>query len=137
MRFITLLSLAAVVAAPAYAADPVAGERLWRNCQACHMIVDDAGEVLARGGRVGPNLYRVVGRPAASIEGFRYSADLTAAGEAGLVWDTESFQAYTANPTAFLREYLDKPSARGAMAFQLRSGAEDMYAYLKSVSGQE
>jgi cytochrome c len=136
MRFLTLLPLAAVIAAPAFAADPAAGERLWRQCQACHMIVDDAGNEIARGGRTGPNLYGVSGRAAGSVEGFRYSADLAAAGEAGLVWDLETFTAYTTNPTAFLRDYLDKPSARGAMAFQLRSGAEDLYAYLASVAAQ-
>jgi cytochrome c len=136
MRFLSLLPLAAILAAPAYAGDPAAGERLWRQCQACHMIVDDAGNEIARGGRTGPNLYGVIGRPAGAIDGFRYSGDMADAAAAGLVWDAENFAAYVANPTAFLRDFLSRPSARGAMAFQLRSGAEDMYAYLESVSAQ-
>lgn len=136
MRYLTLFPFAAILAAPAHAGDPEAGERIWRQCQACHMIVDTDGNEIARGGRTGPNLYGVIGRAAGSVEDFRYSADLAAAGEAGLVWDAENFEAYVANPTSFLRSYLDKPSARGAMAFQLRNGAEDMYAYLESVAAE-
>lgn len=134
MRILSILPLAAVLATPAVAGDPAAGERTWRQCQACHMIVDPAGETIQRGGRQGPNLYGVVGRPAGSIEDFRYSPSMTAAGEAGLVWDEETMTAYLADPTGFLREYLGDSSARGSMAFQLRSGAEDMVAYLASVA---
>lgn len=136
MRYLTLLPFLAVLAAPAHAADPAAGERIWRQCQACHMIVAPDGTEIARGGRTGPNLYGVTGRAAGTVEGFRYSPDLAAAAEAGLEWDLDNFTAYVANPTSFLREYLDKPSARGAMAFQLRNGAEDMYAYLESVAAE-
>lgn len=47
-------------------ADPAAGERLWRGCQACHQL-----EVGANG--IGPYLHGVVGREIASVEGYDYS----------------------------------------------------------------
>jgi cytochrome c len=134
MRLFAIATAAVLAAAPAFAADPAAGERLWRQCQACHMITAPDGTVIQRGQRTGPNLYGVVGRAAGSYPDFRYSPSMVAAGEAGLVWDLESFTAYTTNPTNFLREFLGDNSARGSMAFNLRSGAEDLYAYLESVA---
>jgi len=117
----------------AYAGDPVAGERQWRQCRACHMIASPDGETIQNGGRVGPNLYGVVNRAAGSVEGFRYSAELVAAGEAGLVWDEENFVAYVEDPTGFIRSHSGNASARSPMNFQMRSGAADMYAYLDSL----
>lgn len=136
MRFLTLLPFVALLAAPAHAGDPAAGERQWRQCQACHVIVDNAGNQIQGVGRQGPNLYGVIGRQAGSVDGFRYSEDLAAAGAAGLVWDEASFVAYVTNPTGFLRDFLNKPSARGAMAWQMRQNQADMFAYLESVVSQ-
>lgn len=111
--------------------DAVAGEAQYRQCRACHTIEDSAGEVIQRGSRVGPNLYGVVGAQAATAdEDFRYSDVLVAIGEEGLIWDEENFVAYVQNPTHFAREASGNTSARSPMAFQMRSGAEDMYAYL-------
>ena len=134
MRLIPLTLAAAMATAPAFAGDPAAGERMWRQCQACHMIVSFDGETIQRGQRTGPNLYGIAGSEAGAVEDFRYSPSLQAAGEAGLVWTEENFVAYVENPTGFLREFLDDNSARGSMAFQLRSGGADLYAYLESVA---
>ena len=134
MRLIPVTIAAALVTAPAFAGDPAAGERMWRQCHACHMIVSPDGETIQRGQRTGPNLYGVIGREAGAYPDFRYSPAMQAAGEEGLVWDLDSFVAYVENPTGFLREFLGDNSARGSMAFQLRSGAEDLYAYLESVT---
>ena len=134
MRLFTAITVAVTsMAAPALAGDPAQGERLWRQCQACHMITAPDGTMIQRGQRTGPNLYGVVGRVAGSYPDFRYSPAMVAAGEAGLVWDEESFIAYTENPTNFLREFLGDNSARGSMAFNLRQGAADLWAYLESV----
>jgi len=107
----------------AFAGDPVEGERQWRQCRACHMIVSP----------VGPNLYGIVGRQAGTVDGFRYGADLVAAGEAGLVWDEANFVEYVQDPTGFIRSHSGNPSARSPMNFQMRSGAQDMFAYLDSL----
>lgn len=121
------------MAATAQSGDPSAGETAFRGCQACHVVVNDAGETLAgRNARVGPNLYGVAGRAAGSVDGFRYSDAMASAGDNGLVWDEESFVAYVQDPTGYLQGYLDDSSARGKMAYKVRSADEaaDLYAYL-------
>ena len=131
----TLAILAAfAVASPALAeGDAAAGEKLFKKCKACHMIVN-GDEVILKGGKTGPNLYAVIGRAAASVEGFKYGKSLIAAAEAGLVWDEELVAKYVTDPKAFLREYLDDGGAKSSMSFRLKKGGEDIAAYLASVS---
>ncbi|ABG29861.1 cytochrome c551 [Roseobacter denitrificans] len=131
----------AVVLAMTFSAAPVfaegdieAGEKAFNKCKSCHQIVSDAGEEIVKGGRTGPNLYGVLGRQAGTAD-FRYGDDLVAAGEAGLVWDADNFVEYVTDPRAFLRAYLDDSKAKSKMAYKLRSGGEDIAAYLASVSG--
>lgn len=119
----------------AHAQDAAKGEREFLKCRACHSIVSPSGETIQRGGKVGPNLYGVIGRKAGSEEDYNgYSDSMKQAGEAGLVWDEEHFATYVQDPTAFLKAYLDDPKARGKMTFKLNSGVEDVYAYLVSVA---
>ncbi|GAB1379422.1 c-type cytochrome [Pararhodobacter sp.] len=140
MMKVLTLSAAALVslgASVAYAeGDAAAGEALWRNCRSCHAIVADDGTVIQRGGRTGPNLYGLPGRAPASVEGFRYSDGLhqLAASEGGEVWTEDLFEEYVADPTGFLRAHLGNNSVRSPMSYRLASGAEDMWAYLVSVS---
>ena len=104
--------------------DPAAGQRVFNQCRACHVIENNG-----RNG-VGPNLHGVVGRRAASIENFRYSANMKELGEQGWVWNEGNLRAYLANPKSV--------APRGSMAFPgLRNPAqvEDVIAYLKSQSG--
>ncbi len=119
--------------------DAAAGERVFNQCVACHVVANDAGDILAgRNGRTGPNLYGTAGRPVASVEDFRYSPSITQLGEAGTVWTEESFVAYVLDPTAYLREATGDSRARGAMAFRVRSeeDAKNVYAYLASLSAE-
>jgi len=113
--------------------DAAAGEDLFKRCKSCHGIVD-GDNTIVRGGRTGPNLFGMIGMTAGTVEGFRYGDDLVAAGEAGLVWDEENLAEYTADPTAFLRAYLGDDTARAKMTFKLRSGGEDVAAYLASLA---
>lgn len=123
-----------LIPAPAQAGDAATGAAEWRQCRACHMVVSPAGETLERGGRVGPNLYGIAGQQAGIVDGFRYSAPLVAAGQAGLVWTEEAFAAYVANPTGYIRQVTGDPAARSPMNFQLSSGAENLFAYLESLA---
>ena len=68
------------------------GERAWRACASCHRIGEGA-----RNG-TGPALNAIMGMPAGSVEGFRYSAQMTAAGEGGLIWTAETLDAFLENP---------------------------------------
>lgn len=133
----TAAAIAVLGAAPAFAeGDAAEGESAFRQCQSCHVVVNDAGETLAgRNAKTGPNLYQVSGRQAGSVEGFRYSDSLVEAGEAGLTWDEDTFVEYVQDPTGFLREYLDESRARGNMSYKVRKeeDAHNLYAYLVSL----
>lgn len=72
------------------------GAVVYENCRACHDIGSNAGT------RVGPDLTGVVGRPAASLEGYAYSEALHTAGREGLVWTRDLLDQYLAAPTKFL-----------------------------------
>jgi cytochrome c len=120
--------------------DAAAGERAFRQCIACHVVVNDEGETLAgRNGRQGPNLYGIAGRMIGSVEDFRYSPGLTALMEQEAIWVEENFAAYVQDPTGYIREASGDASARGAMSFRVRSAedAVDLYAYLVSLSPAE
>ncbi|WP_374273174.1 c-type cytochrome [Paenirhodobacter enshiensis] len=123
-------------AAPADPAAPSgdvdAGERLFTRCKACHSITAPDGTAVMRGGKVGPNLYGVVGRTAGTYPGFAYSAGVKQAGEAGLVWSEALIAEYVRNPTAFIDAHGGSGPAK--MAFQLPSGGADVAAYLASVA---
>ncbi len=119
---------------PALAEGDVAkGEKLFKKCKACHMIVN-GDEVIFKGGKTGPNLYGIIGRTAGSVEDVKYGKSIIAAGEAGLVWDEELIAKYVLDPKAFLKEILDDGGAKSGMSFRLKKGGEDIAAYLASVS---
>ncbi|EEW26206.1 c-type cytochrome [Rhodobacter ferrooxidans] len=139
MKFTLSAAAAAalLLASPALAAGDVAkGEKAFKQCQTCHVVVAPDGTVLAgRKMKTGPNLYGVFGRVAGTYPDFAYGPDMVAAGAKGLVWDEAQFTAYTADPSKFLQAYLGDPKAKGKMAFKVKTEAEaaDLYAYLTSL----
>lgn len=137
MRILPLVAVFTAFAAPAFAeGDVAAGEEQFnRQCVSCHVVRDNAGEVRAgRNAKTGPNLYGIAGRALGAEEGFRYGDSLVDAGEAGIVWDEESFTAYVQDPTAWLREATDDGRARSKMAYKVRDAqqAADIYAFIAS-----
>ena len=125
----------ALISFSAHAGDIEAGAAAFQSqCQNCHNVVDDAGEVLAGRAnvRTGPNLYGVIGRQAGTYDGFRYGASLVEAGEGGLVWAAEEMGPYLLDPTTFLRETLGNNRARSQMSFRVRdeATANDIIAFL-------
>lgn len=72
-------------------ADAAAGERLWRQCSACHLL--DPGV-----NRVGPYLHGVVDRPKHSAEGFSYSDALMSQDGA---WTPENLSAFLESPRTY------------------------------------
>ena len=80
-------------ATAALAADPAAGEKIFKaQCGICHAVV--AGE-----NRIGPTLFGVVGRPAGSVPGFNYTADHK---KLGVTWDAATLDKYLTNPRAMV-----------------------------------
>ena len=121
-------ALALILAVPSLAlaqdGDPAAGQRVFNQCRACHTI-DQGG----RNG-VGPNLHGIVGRRAASIQGFRYSQNMQELGQQEHSWTAENLRAYLRNPKDV--------APRGTMAFAgLRNDQQlsDVIAYLRQQSG--
>lgn len=134
--FVFALALAIAMAlgsvltvAPAAAGDAKAGEKVFKKCKACHRV--DGKH------RVGPSLKGFFGRNAGTAEGFKYSADMKAAGEAGLVWNDETFLLYMEKTKTYIGSFIDKKKARTRMAFNGLKKAtqrEDLLAYLKEAT---
>lgn len=76
------------------AIDPVAAQAFAAPCLICH--VAEPGTA----GRLGPNLYEVVGRPVAADSAFAYSPALVALAQTGAAWTYERLDAFLANPQA-------------------------------------
>ncbi len=102
------------------AGDPAAGKKVFNKCKACHFVDKEKN-------KVGPYLKGVVGRKAASVEGFKYSEAMKAKAAEGLVWTEENLKAYLAAPKKFV------PGNKMAFAgLKKDKDIADVIAYLKS-----
>lgn len=97
------------------------GLRQFSKCKVCHTIT--------KGGRnkVGPNLYGILGRTAASTEGFRYSAALK---QSGIIWGEKTLNTWINNPrttapgtSMSFVGIRDEKSRRDLLAYLLRETA--------------
>jgi len=86
--FITLALLAGATVG-AHAGDAKNGAEVYKRCAVCH--TDDKGG----GDGVGPNLFGIVGRKAATRPGFMYSAPLQ---KSGVVWTEANLTKWAAGP---------------------------------------
>lgn len=75
--------------------DAVKGKKVFKKCKACH-TVDQGGKNL-----VGPNLFGIVGAPAAQKEGYKYSAAMI---DSGLTWDDATLDLYLKKPKALVKK---------------------------------
>ncbi|MEM9341722.1 MAG: c-type cytochrome [Pseudomonadota bacterium] len=102
------------------AADAGKGERLWRQCSACHRLEDGANGT-------GPHLYAVVGRDIGSIPGFGYSEILTTLeGD----WTPEALSGFLEDPRGY--------ASGTKMSYAGMDDVEDranLIAYLQSFGG--
>ena len=136
MHRIVATLIAGLLAAPVVAAetgDAGKGEKDFRKCKACHAIIADDGTEIAKGGKTGPNLYGVAGRAVGSTD-FNYDAELVKLGEDGVVWDFDNFTAWVEDPSAWLKDKTGDSGAKSKMAFKLKKGGDDIFAYLQSVA---
>ncbi len=135
---LTALSILAASSGMALAAgDAEAGKKVFNQCQTCHVVAAPDGTVLAgKNAKVGPNLYGIINRPAASYEGFKYGEGITAAAAKGLIWDEEKITTYVQDPTKFLDDFTGDPKLKSKMAFKLKKpdDAANVAAFLASVS---
>lgn len=135
---ITALTILAASSGMALAAgDAEAGKKVFNQCQTCHVVADADGNVLAgKNAKTGPNLYGIIGRKAASYEGFKYGEGIQEAAAKGLVWDEEKLTAYVQDPTAFLEEVTGNSKAKSKMVFKVKKeeDAANVAAFLASLS---
>lgn len=134
---LVLLAILSAAAAPAFAAgDAAKGEAAFKQCQTCHAVINEAGEVLAGKGKTGPNLYGVIGRQVGSYPDFAYGESIVAAGATGLVWDEAGFIDYVQDPSNHWKTVLNDKSAKSKMSFKVKNAevAADLYAYLSQFS---
>ncbi len=99
--------------------DAKAGSMVFKKCMACHSATEPKN-------KVGPHLVGIVGKPVASVEGYKYSPAMTAFAAGGKVWDEATLSAYLAAPKAVV--------PGGKMAFAGLKKPEDLaniIAYLK------
>ncbi len=114
----------------AAAGDAAAGKKVFNKCRACHQTV--AGK---KG--IGPNLHGLFGRKAGTLDKYKYSDDMKAAGAKGLVWNADTFSGYIAEPKKYIGKLLGKTTAKTKMAFSgLKKSKErdDLIAYLTQVT---
>ena len=107
---------AALPGNPAAAADANHGKALYQACAACHSEKPEA---------IGPSLKGVVGRKAAALEDFRYSAPMR---RANLTWDDANLRAYIMDPQATV-----KGNRMPFGGLSAPADADDIVAYLKTL----
>ena len=134
MKPVIILAALLALTVPAHSeGDATKGAADFKNCKACHAIIADDGTVIQKGGKLAPNLFGVIGRPVASYPDFKYSVSILAVGEKGVIWDEALLAAYITDPTAWLKEQTGDDAASAKMTFKLKSGGEDVAAYLASI----
>ncbi len=92
--FASVLAFSAAMALMPSGALAADGKKVFNKCRACH-TADEGGK-----NRVGPNLFGVVGRKGASVDGFKYSKAMT---EWGGTWTEDNLKAYLAKPRDFIK----------------------------------
>jgi cytochrome c len=83
-----ILAASLVTVARADTGDADAGKLVFHQCQACHAVKQGIN-------MVGPSLWGVVGRRAASLPGYSYSGGLK---KLDVIWDGDHLDAFLAAP---------------------------------------
>ena len=114
--WVLTVAMIAALPAAAMAADPENGKTVFNKCKACHQVDKNA---------VGPHLGGVVGRKAASVEGFAYSDALK---KSDLTWDEATLDKWLAAPSKLV------PGTKMIFAGIKDDGERgDLIAYLKTL----
>jgi len=101
-----------------------AGAKVATKCKGCHSF-DPNGQR----GPAGPNLYNVVGAPAAHMEGFPYSPAMQARRASGALWTFGDLDKFLTSPKAFV-----PGTAMGFAGLPKPEDRANVIAYLRSLS---
>lgn len=99
------------------------GMKIFKKCAACHSVKPGKK-------KIGPSLHGVVGRPAGTAKGYKYSKAMTAHGNSGTVWAADTLDSYLQAPRKVVPG--TKMSFPGLKKTQDRA---DVIAYLQGLSG--
>ena len=100
--------------------DPEQGEKVFNKCKACHVVEEEKN-------RVGPHLVGIFGRPAGSVEDFKYSDAMK---NSGIVWEDDTIASYLKDPRGYV------PGNRMAFAgLKDDDDIADLLAYLHEEAG--
>jgi len=133
MRIVGLLGLGAAVAlvgiyGPALAeGDATKGKAAFAKCGICHQVGPGAKTL------VGPEINGIVGRKAASVADYPYSAGMKKLGADGWVWTEENIDKWITDPKALIP---DSPMALAFAGVPDAGERADIIAYLKTQTGQ-
>ena len=116
MRKIFLATAIVLLATAAQAADANNGKTIFGRCAVCHTV--------AKGGAngLGPNLFGVAGRKAASLPSYMYSGALKTS---GITWTNDKLKAWISGPARLV------PGTKMAFGGISNAGqVDDVVAYL-------
>jgi cytochrome c len=125
-RFVVVASAGVLLFSPSLSqdrqgADVASGQLAFNNsCRTCHSVKEGDN-------RLGPNLYKVVGRKAGSLPNYGYSAAMK---NADFLWDKAKLDQFIADPDAVVRGNNMKPYG-GLASADTRA---KVIAYLESVT---
>lgn len=123
------------LATPALAdGDVEAGKKAFTLCKACHSVNPPEGDPLVKGGKVGPNLYGIIGRQVASVADYAlYGDGIKAVGAAGMVWTVEELESYMTEPNVWIKDKTGDTSAKSKMTGKTAKNQADIIAFLQSL----
>ncbi len=96
--------------------DAAKGKKVFKKCKTCHTF--DPGKK-----KIGPHLTGIVGRKAASVEGYKYSKAMKAV---DIVWDEATLDEFLKKPKAFI-----KGTKMTFAGLKKEAQRQDVIAYLK------
>lgn len=126
MSFKFVIAVAAALGAMSTGAfaegDAAKGEKVFKKCKACHAADNEKN-------KVGPHLVGIIGRKAASVDGYKYGKGITEAAEKIGEWDEAKLVEYLADPKGYI-------GGKSKMTFKLKKEDQrkDVAAYLASLS---
>jgi cytochrome c len=116
---IALALLAGTVSAASADGDPAKGKNVFKRCAVCHT------ETKGGGNGLGPNLFGISGRKAASLHDFMYSGAMQ---KSGIVWTDANLTKWVAGPNRVV------PGTKMAFPGISSKGQQaDVVAYLKTL----